>query len=110
MESVYLHCGSHIIPHPEDGPVDATQPPLSMCVGKPYIMGQTAEFIAQHMDISRKEMDEVALKSQNNAERANEWQRNCYENNVARVHGTCLSKSSAAVDDSVTGNVGTSPK
>ena len=66
-----LHCGSHIIPHPEDGPVDATQPPLSMCVGKPYIMGQTAEFIAQHMDISRKEMDEVALKSQNNAERAN---------------------------------------
>jgi len=66
-----LHCGSHIIPHPEDGPVDATQPPLSMCVGKPYIMGQTAEFIAQHMNISRKEMDEVALKSQNNAERAN---------------------------------------
>ncbi len=67
-----LHCGSHIIPHPEDGPVDATQPPLSMCVGKPYIMGQTAEFIAQHMNISRKEMDEVALKSQNNAERAND--------------------------------------
>jgi acetyl-CoA C-acetyltransferase len=66
-----LHCGSHIIPHPEDGPVDATRPPLSMCVGKPYIMGQTAEFIAQHMDISRREMDEVALKSQNNAERAN---------------------------------------
>jgi acetyl-CoA C-acetyltransferase len=67
-----LHCGSHIIPHPEDGPVDATQPPLSMCVGKPYIMGHTAEFIAQHMDISRKEMDEVALRSQNNAERAND--------------------------------------
>lgn len=66
-----LHCGSHIIPHPEDGPVDATQPPLSMCVGKPYIMGQTAEFIAQYMDLSRKEMDAVALKSQNNAERAN---------------------------------------
>ena len=66
-----LHCGSHIIPHPEDGPVDATQPPLSLCVGKPYIMGHTAEFIAQHMDISRREMDEVALRSQNNAERAN---------------------------------------
>ena len=66
-----LHCGSHIIPHPEDGPVDATQPPLSMCAGKPYIMGLTAEFIAQHMNISRKEMDAVALKSQNNAERAN---------------------------------------
>ena len=67
-----LHCGSHIIPHPEDGPVDATQTPLSMFVGKPYIMGQTAEFIAQHMDISRQEMDEVALRSQNNAERAND--------------------------------------
>jgi acetyl-CoA C-acetyltransferase len=34
-------------------------------------MGLTAEFIAQHMDISRKEMDEVALRSQNNVERAN---------------------------------------
>jgi acetyl-CoA C-acetyltransferase len=66
-----LHCGSHIIPHPEDGPVDQNQAPLSMFVGKPYIMGHTAEFIAQHMDISRKEMDEVALRSQNNAERAN---------------------------------------
>ena len=43
-----------------------------MCVGKPYIMGQTAEFIAQHMDISRKEMDEVALRRQNNADRARE--------------------------------------
>ncbi len=67
-----LHCGSHIIPHPEDGPVDETQPPLSMCVGQPYIMGQTAEFVAQHMEISRREMDEVALRSQNNAERAND--------------------------------------
>jgi acetyl-CoA C-acetyltransferase len=66
-----LHCGSHVIPHPEDGPVDAIRPPLSMFVGKPYIMGHTAEFIAQHMDISRREMDEVALRSQNNAERAN---------------------------------------
>lgn len=66
-----LTCGSHLIPHPEDGPVDETQAPLSMCVGKPYIMGQTAEFIAQHMDISREEMDQVALKSHNEAERAN---------------------------------------
>lgn len=66
-----LHCGSHIIPHPEDGPVDATKPPLSMFVGKPYIMGHTTEFIAQHLDISREEMDEVALRSHNNAERAN---------------------------------------
>lgn len=66
-----LHCGSHIIPHPEDGPVDAENPPLSFFKGKPYIMGHTAEFIAQHMDISRKEMDAVALRSQNEAERAN---------------------------------------
>ncbi len=67
-----LHCGSHIIPHPEDGPVDETQPPLSMFVGKPYIMGHTAEFIAQYQNISRKEMDEVALRSHNEAERATE--------------------------------------
>lgn len=65
-----LHCGSHIIPHPEDGPVDETKPPLNMFVGKPYIMGHTTEFIAQHLDISRKEMDEVALRSHNEAERA----------------------------------------
>jgi acetyl-CoA C-acetyltransferase len=67
-----LHCGSHVIPHPEDGPVNADEPPLSFFKGKPYIMGHTAEFIAQHLDISREEMDAVALRSQNNAERAND--------------------------------------
>jgi acetyl-CoA C-acetyltransferase len=67
-----LHCGSHIIPHPEDGPVDAEKPPLSFFKGKPYIMGHTAEFVAQHLDISREEMDDVALRSHNNAERANQ--------------------------------------
>ncbi len=66
-----LHCGSHIIPHPEDGPVNAEEPPLSYFKGKPYIMGHTAEFIAQHWGISREEMDDVALRSHNNAERAN---------------------------------------
>ena len=65
-----LHCGSHVIPHPEDGPVDAEMPPLSYFKGKPYIMGHTAEFIAQHLNISREEMDEVALRSHNNVERA----------------------------------------
>lgn len=65
-----LHCGSHIIPHPETSPVDASQPPLSLFKGKPYIMGHTAEFVAQHLDISRDEMDEVALRSHNNVERA----------------------------------------
>ncbi|MEW6670795.1 MAG: acetyl-CoA C-acyltransferase [Thermodesulfobacteriota bacterium] len=65
-----LHCGSHIIPHPEDGPVNADEPPLCFFKGKPYLMGHTAEFIAQHMNISRKEMDVVALRSNNEAERA----------------------------------------
>jgi acetyl-CoA C-acetyltransferase len=65
-----LHCGSHVIPHPEDGPVDETQAPLSMFIGKPYIMGHTTEFIAQHLGITREEMDEVALRSHNQAERA----------------------------------------
>ena len=65
-----LHCGSHIIPHPEDGPVNAEEPPLSFFKGKPYIMGHTAEFVAQYLDISREEMDEVALRSHNGVERA----------------------------------------
>lgn len=65
-----LYCGSHIIPHPEDGPVNADEPPLKFFKGKPYIMGHTAEFLAQHMNISRKEMDQVALRSHNQAERA----------------------------------------
>jgi acetyl-CoA C-acetyltransferase len=49
-----LHCGSHIIPHPETAPVDATRPPISDFAGKPYIMGHTA----------------VALRSNHNVERA----------------------------------------
>jgi len=65
-----LHCGSYVMPNPEDGPVNAEEPPLSFFKGKPYIMGHTAEFIAQHLGISREEMDEVALRSQNEAERA----------------------------------------
>lgn len=64
-----LHCGSHLIPHPEEGPVKEGMP-LELFKGKPYIMGHTAEFIAQHHNISREEMDEVALRSHNNTERA----------------------------------------
>jgi acetyl-CoA C-acetyltransferase len=64
-----LHCGSHIIPHPEDGPVKEGMP-LELFRGKPYIMGHTAEFVAQMYDISREEMDEIALRSHNNVERA----------------------------------------
>ncbi|OPX39026.1 MAG: acetyl-CoA acetyltransferase [Desulfobacteraceae bacterium 4484_190.2] len=64
-----LHCGSHLIPHPEDGPVKEGMP-LELFKGKPYIMGHTAEFVAQLYNISREEMDEIALRSHNNAERA----------------------------------------
>jgi acetyl-CoA C-acetyltransferase len=58
-----LHCGSHILPYPDDGPVEFFR-------GKPYIMGHTAEFVARKMNISREEQDEVALRSHNNVERA----------------------------------------
>ena len=64
-----LHAGSHIIPHPEDGPVKEGMP-LELFKGKPYIMGQTAELVAQLHNITREEMDEVALRSHNNVERA----------------------------------------
>jgi acetyl-CoA C-acetyltransferase len=65
-----LHCGSHIMPHPETGPVNSEEPPLSYFKGKPYIMGHTAEFVAQHCNIRREDMDAVALRSNNAAERA----------------------------------------
>jgi len=64
-----LHVGSHLIPHPEEGPLKEGMP-LELFKGKPYIMGVTAEFVAQLHNISREEMDEVALRSHNNAERA----------------------------------------
>ena len=65
-----LHCGSHIMPLGDDAPMDTSQAPASFFVGKPYIMGHTAEFVAHKLGITRQEMDEVALRSQNNAERA----------------------------------------
>ncbi|ABW67964.1 thiolase family protein [Desulfosudis oleivorans] len=64
-----LHCGSHIIPHPEDGPLK-TGELIERLKGKPYIMGHTAEMVAELYNISREEMDEVALRSHNNVERA----------------------------------------
>jgi acetyl-CoA C-acetyltransferase len=64
-----LMCGSRLDPHPEAGPVKEGAP-LEFFKGKPYIMGHTAEFIAQMHNISREEMDEVALRSHNNTERA----------------------------------------
>ncbi|MBF0412765.1 MAG: acetyl-CoA C-acyltransferase [Desulfamplus sp.] len=65
-----LHCGSHLLPFGEDAPLNTSEAPASLFIGKPYIMGHTAEFIAQKHEISREEMDEVALRSHNNAERA----------------------------------------
>ncbi len=65
-----LHCGSYILPLGKDAPLDVTEAPASLLFGKPYIMGHTAEFVAQKLGITREEMDEVALRSQNNAERA----------------------------------------
>jgi len=64
-----LHCGSYIQPLDETSPIKGF-PLFDMYKGKPYIMGHTTEFIAQIKDISREEMDEVALRSHNNAERA----------------------------------------
>ncbi|MFO7784260.1 MAG: thiolase family protein [Thermodesulfobacteriota bacterium] len=64
-----LHCGSHLLPYPEDGPVKEGMP-LELFKGRPYIMGQTAELVAQLHNISREEMDEVALRSHNSVERA----------------------------------------
>ena len=58
-----LHCGSHILPYPMDGPVEFFR-------GKPYIMGHTAEFVAFKCGITRQEQDEIALRSHNNVERA----------------------------------------
>jgi acetyl-CoA C-acetyltransferase len=58
-----LHCGSHLLPYPDDGPVEFFR-------GKPYIMGHTAEFVALKHGITREEQDEVALRSHNNVERA----------------------------------------
>ncbi len=64
-----LHSGSHIIPLSGNDPL-AARAPMRDFVGKPYIMGQTAEFLAALKEIGRREMDEVALRSHNNVERA----------------------------------------
>ncbi|MHA1819882.1 MAG: thiolase family protein [Promethearchaeota archaeon] len=58
-----LHAGSHFIPYPKDGPLEWAR-------GKPYIMGLTAEFLADKYKITREEQDEIALRSHNNAEKA----------------------------------------
>lgn len=64
-----LLCGSRINTCPAEGPL-ADGEPYKHFIGKHYIMGHTAEFVAQLYNISRTEMDEVALRSHNNVERA----------------------------------------
>ncbi len=64
-----LHAGSHLLPGLEMGPVKEGGI-VELFRGKPYIMGVTAELIAQMYDLSREEIDAVALRSHNNAERA----------------------------------------
>lgn len=65
-----LHCGSHLLPFDETTPLNTAEAPASYFMGKPYIMGHTAEFVAQYLGIAREEMDEIALRSHNNVERA----------------------------------------
>ncbi|HOJ51607.1 MAG TPA: acetyl-CoA C-acyltransferase [Syntrophales bacterium] len=64
-----LHAGSHIIPGLEKGPVKEGLI-VELFRGKPYIMGVTAELVAYKYNLSREEIDEVALRSHNNVERA----------------------------------------
>jgi len=64
-----LHAGSHILPGLEQGPIKEGEI-VERFRGKPYIMGITAELIAYKHGLTREEIDEVALRSHNNAERA----------------------------------------
>jgi len=60
-----LHVGSHFVGYPLDGP-------MKQFAGRPYIMGMTAEFVAEKYKITREEMDEVALRSHNLAQKSTE--------------------------------------
>jgi acetyl-CoA C-acetyltransferase len=64
-----LYCGSRHHPCPSDEPAD-DRPVLALLQGQPYLMGHTAELVAEHYGLSREEMDEVALRSHHNVERA----------------------------------------
>jgi len=64
-----LHGGSYILPGLEQGPIKEGDI-VERFRGKPYIMGVTADLIAYKHNLSREEIDAVALRSHNNAERA----------------------------------------
>lgn len=64
-----LYAGSFVLKGIELGPIK-DGPVVDAYRGKPYIMGITAELIAYKHNLSREEIDEVALRSHNNTERA----------------------------------------
>ena len=64
-----LYCGSRHHPCPSDQPGD-DGPIRALLAGQPYTMGHTAELVGEMYGISREEMDEVALRSHHNVERA----------------------------------------
>ncbi len=64
-----LYCGSRYHPCPT-GEASDDRPILARLQGQPYSMGHTAELVAEMYGISRREMDELALRSHQNVERA----------------------------------------
>jgi acetyl-CoA C-acetyltransferase len=66
-----LYCGSRYHPCPE-GEDLADRPVLARLQGQPYVMGHTAELVAEQYRLTREELDELALRSHRNVERATE--------------------------------------
>ena len=64
-----LFCGSRYHPCPPDES-GQDHPVHARLQGQPYVMGHTAELVAELYGLSREEMDEVALRSHHNVERA----------------------------------------
>jgi len=64
-----LYCGSRYHPCPSNEP-STDRPILARLQGHPFTMGHTAELVAEMYGISRAEMDELALRSHHNVERA----------------------------------------
>jgi len=64
-----LFCGSRYRSCPTGEPADG-RPVLAHLQGKPYAMGHTAELVAELYGLTRVEMDEIALRSHHNVERA----------------------------------------
>ncbi len=64
-----LFCGSRYHPCPS-GESAADRPILAKLQGQAFTMGHTAELVAELYGISRAEMDDLALRSHHNVERA----------------------------------------